>query len=144
MRIDGILRTKGHQVIAVAPHALLVDAAELLHEHRIGALVVTDRSDQLIGIVSERDIIATIATHGQDALDMQVEQVMSRDVVVCSPNDTVEQLMTVMTQRRFRHLPVVENGKLTGIVSIGDVVKRRISEISDEADALHGYLTQGR
>jgi CBS domain-containing protein len=144
MRIDGILRAKGNEVIAVAPDATLFDAAQLLHEHRIGALVVLDRSDQLIGIVSERDVVAAIAAHRGDALHMHVDQVMSADVVVCSPRDTVEQLMTVMTERRFRHLPVVDNGKLVGIVSIGDVVKRRISEISDEADVLHDYLTHGR
>jgi CBS domain-containing protein len=144
MRIDGILRAKGNGVIAVAPHATLFDAAQLLHHHRIGALVVMDRSDQLIGIVSERDVVAAIAAQRSDALDMHVDQVMSREVVVCSPTDTVEHLMTVMTERRFRHLPVVDNGKLVGIVSIGDVVKRRISEISDEADVLHDYLTHGR
>ena len=144
MRIDGVLRAKGHEVISVAPDAVLREAAELLHKHRIGALLVLGPHDELIGIVSERDIIGTVAERGSDALYMRVDQVMSSEVVVCSSRDTVEQLMTVMTERRFRHLPVVDNGQLVGIVSIGDVVKRRLSEISDEADALHGYLTYGR
>jgi CBS domain-containing protein len=144
MRIDGILRAKGDEVIAVAPHATVLDAAQLLHKHRIGALLVMDRTDQLVGIVSERDIVAAISELRNEALNMPVARVMSGEVVVCSPRDTVEHLMTVMTERRFRHLPVVDNGKIVGIVSIGDVVKRRISEISDEADVLHDYLTHGR
>jgi CBS domain-containing protein len=144
MRIDGILRAKGSDVIAVAPHATLFEAAKLLQKHRIGALLVMDRTDQLVGIVSERDIVEAISERGGKALDLPVASVMSGEVVVCSPSDTVEHLMTVMTERRFRHLPVVDNGNLVGIVSIGDVVKRRISEITDEADALHDYLTHGR
>jgi CBS domain-containing protein len=144
MRIDGVLRAKGNEVISVAPHAILREAAELLHKHRIGALLVLDSNQELIGIISERDIVGIVAERGSDALYARVDQAMSSEVVVCSPLDTVEQLMSVMTERRIRHLPVVEDGQLVGIVSIGDVVKRRLAEVCDEADALHGYLTSTR
>jgi CBS domain-containing protein len=144
MRIDGVLRAKGSEVFSVAPHAILREAAELLHKHRIGALVVLDANHELIGIISERDIVGIIAERGSDALFARVDQAMSAEVVVCSPRDTVEQLMTVMTERRIRHLPVVEDGEIVGVVSIGDVVKRRLAEVVDEADALHGYLTSTR
>lgn len=144
MRIDGVLRAKGHEVISVAPQAILREAADLLHKHRIGALLVLDANQELIGIISERDIVGIIAERGSDALYARVDQAMSTEVVVCSPLDTVEQLMDVMTERRIRHLPVVEDGQLVGLVSIGDVVKRRLAEVRDEADVLHGYLTSTR
>ncbi len=144
MRIDGVLRAKGTDVVSVTPDATLHAAAELLRTHRIGALLVIAADEQVSGIISERDIVKALAELGPDALTTQVDQVMSKDVVVCSPNDTVEQLMTIMTERRFRHLPVVSDGVLVGIVSIGDVVKRRLAEVSDEAKALHEYITLGR
>ena len=144
MRIDGVLRTKGNEVISVAPQAILREAAELLHKHRIGALLVLDANHELVGIISERDIVGILAEQGSDALYARVDQAMSTEVVVCSPRDTVEQLMGVMTDRRIRHLPVVDDGQLVGVISIGDVVKRRLVEVCDEADALHGYLTSTR
>ena len=144
MRIDGVLRTKGNEVISVAPQAILREAAELLHKHRIGALLVLDANQELVGIISERDIVGILAEQGSDALYARVDQAMSTEVVVCSPRDTVEQLMGVMTDRRIRHLPVVDDGQLVGVISIGDVVKRRLVEVCDEADALHGYLTSTR
>jgi CBS domain-containing protein len=144
MRIEGVLRAKGTDVMSVAPDATLHDATKLLRKHRIGALLVLDTDDKLIGIISERDIVGAISEQGADALATRVDRVMSSDVIVCSPEDTVEQLMGVMTERRFRHLPVVSDGHLVGVVSIGDVVKRRLAEVSDEANALHEYITLGR
>ena len=144
MRIDGVLRAKGTEVISVSPHATLHDAATLLRKHRIGALLVIGADEQVAGILSERDIVAAVADRGAAALGATVDSAMSAEVVVCSPSDTVEQLMAIMTERRFRHLPVVSEGSLLGIVSIGDVVKRRLAEVSDEAQALHEYITHGR
>ncbi len=144
MRIDGVLRAKGTEVISVSPHATLHDAATLLRQHRIGALLVIGADEQVAGILSERDIVTAVADGGAAALANRVDAVMSAEVVVCSPSDTVEQLMAIMTERRFRHLPVVSDGALVGIVSIGDVVKRRLAEVSDEAQALHEYITLGR
>jgi CBS domain-containing protein len=144
MRVDGLLRMKGSDVVTVAPTATLSEAAKTLAELRIGALLVLDGRRQVQGIVSERDIVACLASHGNQALNMRVSDVMSSDVVTCSSNDTLDQLMTVMTERRIRHLPVVDNGGLTGIISIGDVVKLRLSEVADEAKALSDYITLGR
>ena len=144
MRIDGVLRAKGTEVISVSPQASLQDAAGLLRQHRIGALLVIGSDEQVLGIISERDIVAAVADGGAAALGATVDSAMSAEVVVCSPSDTVEQLMAIMTERRFRHLPVVSEGSLLGIVSIGDVVKRRLAEVSDEAQALHEYITLGR
>ena len=98
----------------------------------------------VVGIVSERDIVAAIAKGGAAMLDQTVSEVMSSDVITCTPSDTMEQLMSAMTEQRIRHLPVVSDGALVGIVSIGDVVKRRVAEIQDEAKALGDYITHGR
>ena len=107
MRIDGVLRAKGTEVISVSPQASLQDAASLLRQHRIGALLVIGADEQVAGIISERDIVAAVADGGAAALGATVDSAMSAEVVVCSPSDTVEQLMAIMTERRFRHLPVV-------------------------------------
>ena len=144
MRIDGVLRAKGTEVISVSPQATLQDAASLLRHHRIGALLVIGANEEVAGIISERDIVSAVADGGAAALGATVNSAMSAEVVVCSPSDTVEQLMAIMTERRFRHLPVVDDGALLGIVSICDVVKRRLAEVSDEAQALHEYITLGR
>ena len=109
-----------------------------------GALVVTDEAGGVVGILSERDVVSAVADHGPSALDGPVSGVMTADVVRCAPGDTMEQLMAAMTERRIRHLPVVDGTSLVGIVSIGDVVKRRVSEIQDESQALQDYITQGR
>jgi CBS domain-containing protein len=143
MHVDGVLRLKGTSVVSVAPTATLSDAAKLLRSHRIGALLVLDE-DQMLGIISERDIVRSVAASGASALNTTVMASMSTDVVTCGPTDTLEYLMTLMTDRRIRHLPVVDQGKLIGVLSIGDVVKLRLSEISDEAQALSDYITTGR
>jgi CBS domain-containing protein len=144
MRVVEVLRSKGTNIVSIAPASTLHVAAVLLKENRIGALLVIDDRSTICGILSERDIVSSIARDGAQALAMSVESAMSANVVTCNATDTLEQLMTVMSEHRIRHLPVVENGELIGIISIGDVVKRRISEVSDEARALTEYITMGR
>ena len=114
-----------------------------LTEHGVGALVVSADGERIAGIISERDVMRQIASGGTAALDKRVEEVMVADVITCTRNDTVNHLMTVMTERRVRHLPVVDDGLLIGIVSIGDVVKRRIEETEHEAEALRQYISTG-
>lgn len=144
MRVHGVLRTKGTDVITTDPSATLLEAATLLHEHRIGALLVTNDDGMVAGILSERDIVHAIARLGVRALEGRVADAMSVEVVSCTSEDSLESLMETMTQRRIRHLPVLDDGALMGIVSIGDVVKRRLAEISDESKALQDYITSGR
>src|SRR5690606_7797849 len=122
-----ILKAKGYNVVTASPGMTLAEAARLLSEKRIGALVIM-QGRQILGILSERDIVKTVAYAGAEALERPVRDVMTSRVVTCSLNDSVDELMDEMTDRRFRHLPVVEDGELVGIVSIGDVVKHRIAE----------------
>jgi CBS domain-containing protein len=144
MHVIGVLQGKGSDVATIGPDHTLMAAAAALGQRRIGALVVTGSDGAVVGIVSERDIVAAIAGGGADMLQKPVSTVMSVDVITCSPNDTMEQLMSAMTEQRIRHLPVIDKGALVGIVSIGDVVKHRVREIEDEARALGDYITQGR
>jgi CBS domain-containing protein len=144
MRVIGVLKGKGSDVATIGPDQTLLSAAAELGQRRIGALVVTGSDGSVAGIVSERDIVAAIARSGATALQRPVSEVMTADVITCTSNDTMEQLMSAMTEQRIRHLPVVDDGALIGIVSIGDVVKRRVAEIQDEAKALGDYITQGR
>ncbi len=144
MRVDGVLDGKGTEVATISPHATLLVAASELGTRRIGALVVLGADGTIVGIVSERDIVASIARGGAAMLERPVSDVMSAEVITCAPTDTMEQLMSAMTEQRIRHLPVVDGGALVGIVSIGDVVKRRVAEIEDDAKALGDYITQGR
>ncbi len=139
MTVQEILRSKGSEVITIRRDALLSDLARLLSERRIGAaLVMAD--GQILGVVSERDAIHALAAHGARALTMTIEAVMTRDVVVCAPTDTIHSVMATMTERRMRHVPVVDGGKLVGLVSIGDVVKYRVEEIESEANMLRDYV----
>ena len=144
MRVEGVLQAKGSDVVSVGPDTTLHEAAVVLRSRRIGAVLVRNDDGELKGILSERDIVTAIAEKGALALASAVSTVMTSDVVSCLPSDTVEALMVVMTDHRIRHLPVVAEGRLLGIVSIGDVVKRRLSEVSDEAKALQDYITLGR
>ena len=144
MRVHGVLRTKGSEVVTSEPSATLLEAAVALQKHRIGAVLVTGADGSVAGILSERDIVHAIAYFGIDALSRSVGETMSVDVVSCSPEDSLEQLMETMTERRIRHLPVIADGALIGIVSIGDVVKRRLAEISEESRALSDYIYSGR
>ncbi len=143
MHVAAILKDKGRSVETVGPDASVMDVAARLSARRIGAVVVTDKDGGLAGIISERDIMRVIGKHGASALDLPVVDVMTRAVMTCREADTIDQLMSVMTEGRFRHLPVLENGKLAGIISIGDVVKHRVAEVEMEATLMRDYITAG-
>jgi CBS domain-containing protein len=140
MTVKAILSRKGNDVLTIDPNATLAEAIKLLADHRIGAIVITGADRQVIGILSERDIVRAFAASGPAALDEQVGQVMTRKVMTCDETETVSSLMERMTQGKFRHLPVVERGRLAGIVSIGDVVKHRLEEMEKESSALREYI----
>lgn len=135
--IADVLGTKGHTVVSMLPNDTVADAARLLTERRIGAIVVRDRRGKLVGILSERDIVRTIADHGEDALQEPIEDLMTKQVRTCKPSDSIKDLMQMMTTRRHRHVPVCNDvGDLVGIVSIGDVVKARLDEQAHEVAVL--------
>ena len=139
-----ILDGKGRDVTTVPPEATVADALSLLAEHNVGALVVSTDGAGLDGILSERDIVRRLASDGPQALDTQVRDLMQSEVATCDTKADIEQLMNVMTEGRFRHVPVVEDDQLCGIISIGDVVKARIGELASEKDQLVGYIRSGR
>lgn len=144
MQIDRILRTKGFAVATIAPSASIGDAARDLARHGVGALVVSSDGERIDGILSERDIARAVGVHGATALAARVEELMTSEVATCSMSDTVDHLAEIMTARRVRHLPVIHEGRLAGIVSIGDVVKNRLDELQLEAQTLHEYISAGR
>lgn len=139
-RVKEILERKGAAVVSIARTATLAEAAELLHEHNIGALLVTDGEESLVGVLSERDIVREIARSGAAFATLPVEAAMTADVRTCSPSDSVQDLMSGMTRFRMRHYPVLDDGKLVGIVSIGDLVKHRLSEMETEKNVLRDIL----
>ncbi|HEV2264657.1 MAG TPA: CBS domain-containing protein [Stellaceae bacterium] len=140
MNVNDILKAKGREVATVAPDATVADAVRLLHGRGIGALVVSADTNRLDGILSERDIVHALAERGVTVLDMRVAELMTRRVVTCAPNDTIAELMGEMTRRRIRHLPVVDRGRLAGLVSIGDVVKNRLEEMESETTSLRQFI----
>ena len=142
MFVKNILVGKRGNVVTIEPTADLTAAVKLLAERRIGAVVILGANHRIVGILSERDVVHALAAHGPTALNKPVGQVMTRDVKTCSEDDTIEGLMGRMTTGKFRHMPVVEQGKLIGIVSIGDVVKNRVEEIEHESEALRDYIHQ--
>jgi CBS domain-containing protein len=142
MIVKNILLGRRGNVVTIEPTADLAAAVKRLAERRIGALVILGADHRIVGILSERDIVRAFAERGPAALHEPVGQVMTRDVKTCSEDDTIESLMGRMTTGRFRHMPVVEQGKLVGIVSVGDVVKNRVEEMEREAAALRDYIQQ--
>jgi len=140
MIVKNILLGKDGNVVTIEPTADLAAAVKLLAERRIGAVVILGADHRIVGLLSERDIVLALAKRGPTALHEPVGQVMTRDVKTCSEDDTIGGLMGRMTAGKFRHLPVVQQGKLIGIVSIGDVVKSRVEEIDHEAEALRDYI----
>ena len=143
MFVSDILSHKGGLVFTVTPGTTVTQISQQLTTRRIGSVLVVDRLDQVAGIVSERDLVQAIAGHGRGALEMQASQVMTRDVVTCDPDDSIDHVMELMTRGRFRHLPVVRRGELLGLVSIGDVVKARLEETRNETEALRAYIVAG-
>ena len=143
MHVAAILKEKGRAVETVAAEASIMDVAARLSSRRIGAIVVTHAEGGIAGIISERDIIRVIGQHGASALDWPVAEVMTRAVQTCGDTDTIDTLMSVMTAGRFRHVPVLQDGRLAGIVSIGDVVKHRVAEVEHEATMMRDYISAG-
>lgn len=140
MTVASILKTKGDAIVAARPDDTAEAVAALLSAHNIGAVLVRAADGTVLGILSERDIVRAIGRHGAEAMKLTATALMSRNVISCRPDDTVAQVMEVMTQRRFRHLPVIEHGRLVGIISIGDLVKERITEAVEEAEQLRAFV----
>ena len=140
MTVKSILSSKGRDVATIEPTATLEVAIALLAQRRIGALVVLGPERRMIGILSERDIVRVLATQGAAALSAPLAQVMTRKVSTCSENDTVSAIMEQMTAGKFRHVPVLDQDRLVGIVSIGDAVKYRLGEMEREQEALRDYI----
>lgn len=139
MLVSQILKAKGDLVFTVGPSETLAAAAALLHQRRVGALVVL-QAEHVVGILSERDIVRAVALNGAEALETPVSRYMTKDVLFAEPGETVDSLMSRMTDRRIRHLPVCRGERLVGLVSIGDLVKAKISEVEAEADGLKAYI----
>jgi CBS domain-containing protein len=143
MNVAAILKQKGRAVTTIPPTLTLIEAASRLTQRRIGALVVVEGEGEIAGILSERDIIRALADSGPACLTRPVSETMTRQVVTCQECDTLDELMSMMTARRFRHIPVMSDGDLVGIVSIGDVVKHHVAEIEMEATAMRAYIAHG-
>ncbi len=143
MNVAGILKVKGRAVTTARPDSTLCEVAQKLSAKRIGAVVVVGDNGTVAGIISERDVIRAIGDRGPEALESPVAEFMTRDVVACSETSLVDELMQMMTRGRFRHLPVLEDGALVGIISIGDVVKHHVAEVEMEVSAMRSYLATG-
>jgi CBS domain-containing protein len=143
MNVDAILRAKGDTVTLVTPQTPIAEAVAVLRRDGIGALVVSRDGVAVDGILSERDIIHGLARMGPQLLDAKVEQLMTRRVFTCTPRDSIADLMAEMTKRRIRHIPVVQDGELAGIISIGDVVKHRLDEMEYETSSLRSFIAGG-
>lgn len=140
MIVNHILSLKGRDVATIEPTRTLSEAAKVLAERRIGALLIVDGQRPVAGIISERDIVRAVATHGAKALEEPISRFMTEKVLTCTGETSVTHVMGLMTQQKFRHVPVVEGGRLVGIVSIGDVVKERLEEVEAEAEAIKEYI----
>ena len=143
MYVERILALKGNDVISVTTNETIGVAANILSKNRIGAILVRDDDGFVRGVLSERDIVRGLADLGSRCLETGVVELMTRDVVFCGPEDDIDTIMAIMTDRRIRHLPVMRENQLLGIISIGDVVKLRIEEIKSEADAMRQYIATG-
>lgn len=144
MIVSAILKGKGSAVVTANPTDTLHQISKLIAEHRIGAVIVAEQDGRPLGIVSERDIVNALAASGARTLDKPASEVMTRNLLTCEPGNSIDELMTIMTNSRVRHLPVVEEGRLVGIVSIGDVVKCKLDEASAEVGLLRDYVMAGR
>jgi CBS domain-containing protein len=140
MRIQDVLRVKGEQVYTIDPDATVEELLAALAEHNVGALVVCNDDDSVAGIVSERDVVRRLHDRGTAVLRAPVSEIMTTSVTTCTEQDSVEELMRLMTDHRIRHVPVVRDGRLAGVISIGDVVKNRIGELEHERENLIGYI----
>jgi len=141
MSVEKILREKGSDVVTAKPSTKIADIVGTLAEKKIGVIVISDDESHVAGILSERDIVRGLKRHGPSLLDKVAKDLMTSKVRTCTPSDTVSHLMALMTEHRIRHVPVVVEGKLCGLLSIGDIVKSRLGEIESEASALRAYVT---
>jgi CBS domain-containing protein len=140
MIVGMILETKGRKVVTIGATATIGEAVAELGARKIGAIVVVEGIDRIVGIISERDVVRAVAQKGAGVLSESVGSIMTREVMTCSDHETINEVMTRMTRGRFRHLPVAKQGRLTGIISIGDVVKARIEEVEREAEEMRAYI----
>lgn len=140
MKIETILEAKGSTVYSVRADDSIADAIKLLNQHNIGVVVVVDDKDAIAGILSERDVVRNMADDGGAIMQARVSKCMTANPFTCTPDSTVDELMQLMTRRRIRHVPVVDQGRITGLISIGDVVKRKIEEAEEEAAAMREYI----
>ena len=140
MKVHAMLSAKGHEVATTLPETVISTAIRKLKLEGVGALVVSEDGDHVVGIISERDVVRGLAEHGTELLDMRVADLMTKNVKTCSPEDDLKHVMTEMTRSRIRHLPVTEDGRMCGIVSIGDVVKTRLDELETETNVLRDYI----
>ena len=131
---------KAHRIVTIGPETVVAEAAKILKEEHIGALMVTGDDGALAGIISERDIVRAIPEYGGELFDLAVGRLMTHPVVTCSPKGRVHQIMKTMTAKHFRHMPVLEDGKLIGMISIGDVVKSRVDELEDEEAHMRNFI----
>ncbi|TVQ34536.1 MAG: CBS domain-containing protein [Geminicoccaceae bacterium] len=143
MLVSQILKSKGDAVVGIEPEATVGEAAALMAQHNVGAVLVRTAAGEVRGILSERDLARGLAAQGSALSDARVGALMTSNVITCSPNDTTDGLMELMTQRRIRHLPVVQDGHLVGMISIGDVVKARLGELQTQAAELQAYIATG-
>lgn len=143
MTIAHILHGKPQRMISVGPEQTLRQAAEVLTREHIGALLVLKPNGDIAGILSERDIVRAVGTKGAEVLDRPVAELMTKDVICCSPDDTVDKAMALMTEKRFRHLPVRQGGRIVAMISIGDVVKRKVEDAEAESQSLREYIARG-
>ncbi|MBL4800535.1 MAG: CBS domain-containing protein [Emcibacter sp.] len=141
MHVKNVLQYKGYQIISVSPDKSLLEVAKTLRENKIGAVLVCEGEGRMCGVISERDIIIAIAKHGSTILEGKVSDFMTEGVYTCSLEDEMKVVMEQMTNKRVRHLPVVDEGKVVGIISIGDVVKQRMAETEAESEAMMTYIT---
>ena len=145
MIVRALLKAKqSNEVATTTADQTVGETAKLLHRWRIGATLVVDQQGAIVGIISERDILRGLAEHGGKVETLPTAELMTRSVMTCSPDDTIEQIMGMMTNKRIRHLPVMEDGKLVGIITIGDVVKSRMEEATMQVDQLRDYVMAGR
>lgn len=140
MNVAGILAQKGRDVITIAPDATLTEACHVLTEHRIGAVVVAGKGGDVVGVYSERDLVRAISRDGPDVLNQPVSSVMTRALITAAPGTSIDALMELMTEKRVRHIIIMDEGRMAGFVSIGDVVKRKIETAEAEAGALKAYI----
>ncbi|CAA7615079.1 putative signal transduction protein with CBS domains [Magnetospirillum sp. LM-5] len=139
MSVEAILKTKGHNIFTIRPEHSVSEAAALMASKRVGVAIVCDAKGRLMGVVSERDIVSGITQYGKGLLEMPVRNIMTSPVVTCAPNDSIKKVMEVMTERRIRHLPVLEGEELVGMISIGDAVNFRLHEAQMETAVLRDF-----